>query len=261
MTTDLSDDDDGKPINPKVALGDNQPPTLLEILRARYKPEIAEIDKLRATANGLKKVVESDDDLPPFVQAVKDARAILKGNNDKRKKETEEFRKATEDTNAFFAEILGPIERIKTAMEDRLTAWNDKKEADERKRLADIAEVAAAEAAKLVDEADALGDTVAGDVVRMGADKAQERHEGAANAALGSSADLTRTRTSAGTVSSTGSWTFQIEDVSKIPLAKLRPFLEIAHIETALRKYAKANQDKAPLAGVRFYKSNKAHIR
>lgn len=260
-TTNPSDD---APENPRAVLGDNKPP-LDEVLKDQFKADLAEVDKIAEAANALKKSIEEDDDLVPYTQVVKNTRALLKSIDEKRKKETEVYRKAEKDTNAFFKPFTDRLERIKSVLEDRATAYQNDKEERERRRLADVAEAERKEQEerqRQADEAAAAGRHVEAEVLKQEADNKAARAEGAKQAATsGSAADLTRSRNEAGTVTSTGKWTYQIEDVTKIPLAQLRNFLDLSAIEKALAAYAKANQDKKPLAGVRFFKSSKASFR
>jgi hypothetical protein len=247
-----------------AGIGHNKPP-LEEVLKDQFKSDMAEVEKLAEQANALKKSIENDDDLIPYTQVVKGTRALLKSIDDKRKKETEAYRAAEKTTNDFFRPMTARLERIKSVLEDRATAYNAEKEERERRRLAEIAEQERKEQEALrkeAEEAVAAGRHVEAEVIEQQAEQKAARAEGAAQQATsGSAADLTRTRTEAGTVTSVGTWTFQIEDVTKIPLAQLRNYLELAHIEKALKAYAKANQDKKPLAGVRFFKTSKASFR
>jgi hypothetical protein len=246
-----------------AGIGHNKPP-LAEVLADTYKADLAEVERLANEANGLKKAVETDDDLVPYTQVVKGARALIKTLDDKRKKETEAYRAAEKTTNDFFRPFLDRLDRIKGVLEDRATAYQNEKADKERRRLAAIAEAERLEASareKAADEASAAGKHVEAEVIQQEAEQIAARAEGAAQAATGSAADLTRSRSEAGTVTTVGTWTFQIEDVTKIPLAQLRNFLDLAAIEKALKAYAKANQDKKPLAGVRFFKSSKASFR
>ncbi|WP_378952211.1 hypothetical protein [Mesorhizobium sp. ANAO-SY3R2] len=260
-----------------AGMGHNKPP-LIDVLRDQFQSRMKEVEAVAKRANELRKVdadnkpllgddnkpipfIVNDEELGKVAEVAVEARKLSKQLDELRLAETEQYRTASKTTNDFFGELTGRLNTIKTTLESWATTYNDEKEASERRRLAEEARKAQEEAAKRLAEAAAATNSVEGDVVLIEAQKAEQKAEHAAAVATGSSADLVRTKTSGGTVSSTGRWTFRIDDFTKIPLEKLRPFLSVPDIERALGKYATANQDKAPIDGVTFFKTNKATFR
>jgi hypothetical protein len=249
--------------NPRAVAGDNNPPSMMEILAAKFAARLTETEALATKANALPKALASDDDLVPFVEVVKGARTLLVALDKERKAETDELRKQTAVTNAFFAtKMVDRLTRIKAVLEERIGDYNEAKEEARRREMAKAAEEAEREASNRIAEAAQAEGSIESEVVQQAADKAVDKATDLKEAALGAqSPDLVRTRTEAGTVSSTGKWTYEIDDISKIPLAQLRQFIKTEHIEAALAKYASHFEDKKPLAGVRFMKKNRALIR
>lgn len=71
-----------QPENPRVAIGDNKPPAVHELLitelQDTYKLELAKVEPIAARANGAKQKIESDDDLKLWTGIYLDADTLFK---------------------------------------------------------------------------------------------------------------------------------------------------------------------------------------
>ncbi len=84
------------------------------------------------------------------------------------------------------------------------------------------------------------------------------------------SADLSRTRSSTGTLGSLkDEWKFEVLDIEDVKGAPIWPFIKREHKEQAIRAYMKANapanlpptEEWQPLKGVRFYRTDSLQVR
>ena len=130
-------------------------------------------------------------------------------------------------------------------MGDRLTAYQQRVEAEERRRREERERAEREEAERLRREAEERKrsaetehDTLAAAEMEREADAAEERAERAGRAATASAADLSRSETDAGTVASLRTeWKCTAWRRLDLNLEKLRPYLGDAHIETAIRAF------------------------
>lgn len=170
---------------------------------------------------------------------------------EREKAETERRQKAQEEREAEQAKI---------------DALRKQREEDERK--AEEARAAAAEERRKqreAEEARQAATTEAKDASKdeRSAFKAAERHDKQAGkheaAAQGSAADLARTRSEYGVVGTLAErWTYRIVDIDKIPLERLRSFINPDAIEAAVHRFMQSGQRDLP--GVVFEKAKEARV-
>jgi hypothetical protein len=153
---------------------------------------------------------------------------------------------------------LARIEAARVAEARRLAA-----EAEEARLKAERARLAETRATK--QEAAAAAEEAASSA-RVEAALAEAKAEEAYVETLARPADIMRTRGDDGTLATMGTEKFvEIVDRSKIDMNKLAPYLPLAAIETAARKYADSVGYSADasvqIEGMRFGKRNKSQVR
>lgn len=259
-----------------AGLGHNRPPlTLTEQLAVDNKKLMDIVEQLAADANDVKALVDqaekpgedgkapglTDEIVEKMVDIGKRATKLAgsSGIDDDRTSATKSRRDEIETINGFFNTMKTRVERIKTAFSEKVGAYNDAKRAQEAREAAERARLAQEEAAAKLQEAQEAQHSVMGDVVMNEAAALEDAAQKAAREAV--KAGTGPTRTSAGTISSTGRWTAEIDDASKIPLEELRNFITLADLEKFCRAYAKHHQDKKPLPGVRIFRATSTTFR
>lgn len=261
-----------------AGLGHNNPPTptLSEQLAIDHRKLMDQVESLAKTANEVKALVDAaekpgEDDAPApgltdelverMVEVGKTATKLTgqSGIDKDRTDATKSRRDEIEVINGFFNTMKTRVDRIKTAFSEKVGTYNAEKQAREAREAAERARIAQQLAAEKLEEAQNAEHSVLGDVVMNEAAVLEEASQKAAREAV--KAGSGPTRTSAGTISSTGRWTAEIDDASKIPLEELRNFITLADLEKFCRAYAKHHQDKKPLAGVRIFRDSKTTFR
>ena len=243
-----------------VGLGHNKPP-IAEILSEQNADALAELEQLAGRANEMPRTIKSDDDLPPLVAIVKEARSMARALDKSRKEETRPLRDRITDTNAFFNAHVQRAERIQSAAEKIINDYQRKKAEAERQQRLREEKKARAEAEKKLQKASQAPLGSAGEIAMKEAEDAAGAAARATSAAHASASDLARAKTEYGTASVREIWDFEIIDPAQVPLEKLRPFLGIEAIKKSIRQYLNFAKDTANLEGVRFFKSTKTIIR
>jgi len=260
-----------------AGLGHNNPPipTLSEQLAIDYRKLMDQVEKLAADANAVKTLVDAaekpddegkaaglnDELVEKMVEVGKTATklAASSGIDNDRTSATKSRRDEIEIINGFFNTMKARVERIKTAFAEKVGAYNAEKQAQEARDAAERARIAQELAAEKLEEAQNAEHSVLGDVVMNEAAVLEDAAQKAAREAV--KAGTGPLRTGAGTVSSSGRWTAEITDASKIPLEELRSFIKIADLEKFVRAYAGHHKDTKPLPGVRIFRDSKTSFR
>lgn len=156
----------------------------------------------------------------------------------KRKEEKQPFLDGGREVDGWWNEaVLGPLDKVKTTVRQRQTAYLTAKEAAERARLAE-------EAAK-------AAEAVKDEVTLTAAVQAETA------VAEVKTTEITRVRSSLGsTVSLRTTWDFRNLDRTKIDLEALRPYLPIDGLEKAIRAAIKAKIHI--ITGVEIYEKKEA---
>ncbi|MBX4883989.1 hypothetical protein HJA90_10385 [Rhizobium bangladeshense] len=261
--------DDSSP----AGLGHNNPPvpTLSEQLAIDYRTIMDQVENLAADANKVKRLVDAAEEpgngglteelVEKMVEVGKKATKLAgsSGIDADRMSATKSRRDEIEIINGFFNTMKSRVDRIKTAFAEKVGAYHDEKRAREAREAAERARIAQEEAAAKLEEAQNAEHSVLGDVVMNEAAVLEDAAQKAAREAL--KAGTGPTRTAAGTISSSGRWTAEIEDAAKIPLEELRNFIRIGDLEKFVRAYALHHKDTKPLPGVRIYRDSKTSFR
>ncbi len=261
-------------VSETAGIGHNQPP-LSEQLAIDFRSLMDQVEALATSANEVKTLVDAaekpgDDGKAPgltdelvekMVEVGKKATKLAgsTGIDADRTSATKSRREEIETINGFFNTMKTRVERIKTAFSEKVGAYNDEKRAREAREAAERARAAQELAAEKLEEAQNTDHSVMGDVVMNEAAILEEASQKAAREAL--KAGTGPTRTDAGTISSTGRWTAEILDASKIPLEELRNFIKLGDLEKYVRAYALHHKDSKPLAGVRIFRESKTTFR
>lgn len=260
-----------------VGLGHNNPPppTLAEQLAVDHRKLMDQVEDLAKSANEVKALVDAaekpgddgtvsgltDELVEKMVEVGKKATKLAGsgGIDNDRTAATKSRRDEIETINGFFNTLKTRAERIKAAFAEKVGAYNDAKKAQEARDAAKRARVAQELAAEKLEEAQSAEHSVLGDVVMNEAAVLEDAAQKAAREAV--TAGTGPTRTAAGTISSTGRWTAEIIDSSKIPLEDLRHFIKLADLEKYVRAYAAHHKDSKPLPGARIFRSSSTTFR
>jgi hypothetical protein len=249
----------------EAVIGHNQPPPVRDILTEKYAGLLSEVERIAGLANDAPKKVDSDTALAQAGDLVKGARQLVKRLDAARTSEKEPHLTAGREIDAFFKVWTERLDRIAKIIEDRATEWQRAKAAEAR-RLADEearrqAEEAARqrEIARRAEEANRPATAAKHEDRAEAADDQAQRAQAIASS---SAADLTRIRSSTGTVvSARQEWAFEITDYAAIPLDVLRPYLARADVEKAIRSHVRINKNTVPIPGVRIFEDVKANFR
>jgi hypothetical protein len=248
-------------------IGHNQPPepTLIERLGEVYSLEIDRAVRMADRANAAPAIIATDEQLAQIGEIGAEAGKIFKELDALREVEKKPFLEAGRAVDGYFKPALDRLERIKKAMTDRATVYQrakaaaarEAREAAEReaRERADAARREAEKAAAAGRADDAIADLEAAQAAEQQAAQARQA------AAATSAADDTRLRAGETTITTRTEWAFEIADYDAIPLDKLRPYLDRAAVEKALRQFLKFSKGSSPLPGVKFFQQETAQFR
>lgn len=250
---------------PAAGIGHNQPPeaTIPERLADTYGEATQQADMIAARANEAPRQIIDDEWLKKAGDIGADALKLWKTIEAARNAEKAPYLAAERQVDGFFKPTLERLDRIKRAMLDRAGAYNRAKadaerrvreeEARRQREAADLARQEAEQAAAAGRMDDAMADLAGAQVAAAAASEA-------AAAATAPAADLTRTRSGAGTLITTRTvWAFEVTDFDAIPIDRLKPYLKREHVEQAIRLAVK--QGVRDLPGVRIFQEEAAQFR
>ncbi len=248
------------PSDAAFGLGHNLP-SVTDLLRDRYGAKITAVEEIAARASAMKRTVDSDDDLPAVAEIVKAARELRHDVDGLRSTENKPHLAAQRDTNAFFNVMIERLQKIQQFFEGETNAYQNRKAQEERARQAEIARREREEAERKLAVAAASRSQVEGEVILNEALRADARAEEAEQRQSASVAELTRTRTEHGTVSSSAVWSHNVDDWSLLDLNELRDQFTVPEIEKAIRSHVRRFRNTRPLKGVRIFETAKSTFR
>jgi hypothetical protein len=261
------------PVAAEPVAGHNKPPLLpIETLLAEYAHVETAIVQLEALVKheDTPVIVEDEADLGVITDLVKKARGADKRIEALRVERKAPYLEAERLVDTFFSKFASRVAQCKKTLEargDRYLEKEEKRERQKREADAKAAREAAAKAAAEAEEkrreavaaaskaaaeaARAENDERAKQAAKTAADNAQadllvatQTADNAANAASSATAkaaapahELAKTHTDGGTASLKQNWVFEITNANIVDLNLLRPYLTIADIEKAIRKY------------------------
>lgn len=246
-----------------ASIGHNQPPPITAVLSENQAALLVAVDELANLAGQAPTEIKSEIDLDTVGKVVTAAGKLAKRADDARVQEKEPYLAGGREVDAFFKTPLDRLDRIKKVMTDRASIYQRKVAQQKR-------DEAEAQAKRLREEAEAR-DKAADAALDQGltanagihADQAKHARQHAAEAqatAVAPVAELARTTTQSGlTAGAKSSWVFEVTDWNAIPIEELRPYLDQAAIEKAIKAAVKIG--KRELAGVRIFQQETATFR
>jgi len=267
------------------AIGHNSPPPVDVRLREDYAGLLASVSALAARADALPKEIASDDALDPVAGLVKEIAREIKAADSHRASEKEPFLDGGRKVDGFFRVIGDQLAAIKRDLESRTTAYlRAKAEAERRRRQEEEARRREEERLAREEAGRKLREAEEADRAAREAEDADRTKNIAANVALAAAvnaekeaarlahetekaardsdaraAALSRTRTSAALATMRTEWMGEVDDMATIDLEALRPHLNPADVEKAVRSFVKAGGRQ--LRGARIFERDSAVIR
>lgn len=248
----------------REGIGHNMPPDPITILRNDLAEKavglIMRRKEIEARLPHVPERIDDDETAGKVADFIKVAMAAHKAAEGMRVAEKEPHLAAGRAVDGFFkSELTDPLEKVKKALEPRLTDYQRRKAEEERRLRLEAERVAreeadrrareaAAAAASMQTEADLPAAIAAEEQAHIAqADVAQaERASGA------KSAELSRARGEYGAVASLReTWVGEIVDRDKLDLERLRPYLPLDGLQKAVNGAVKAGI--RDLAGARIH--------
>lgn len=251
-------------LDPRLGIGGNNPPTTEQLLAEKHRDLLDRCEAAALRANGVPKVIDDDADLTGIGEVVRDARRLMNDIKNTRLEETQPHRTAVAEINRYFDTVSERLDRVAKVLAQRCDEWARAKERRERERREAEARAAREEEERRLEaarKAEAANRKVQAEKHETAAAQASERADYFEQQAAAPTAELTRARSAAVTVSGTQQWTFDIMNMKHVDLDALRPYLTRDDIEKAIRAFVKVNKDSLPLAGVRIYAKTVAKYR
>lgn len=212
-------------------------------------------------------------DLERLAKHVKDARTAKAGLETARTTEKKRYDDAAKQVQGLFTPRQAKLDDTSKVALDRINAHNRRVEEAERKKAAEAAKKEREEADRRMAAAAAIetsGLADVADTIMESALDSQAVADKLDRVSTGSAADLVRTQTAGGTVTSATTLAFEVtnNDDLRAALGDLGPFFGQTEIEKAIRAYVAAAKRMGkdagtikPLAGVRFFADRSARVR
>lgn len=260
------------PLVDRDGIGGNSPPDPLTILRdemaERVAPLLARRKEIEARLPNVPERIDDDVTAGKVADFIKVTNAAIKAAEGFRVTEKEPHLAASRAVDGFFkTELTEPLEKVKKALEPRLTDFQRRKVEEERRirlaaekaaqEAADRAAKDAAEAAAAMQtEADLPAAIAAEEQARVATTDAVQ----AAREAAAKPAELSRSRGEYGAVASLRETVVgEIVDRDKLDLERLRPYLPLDGLQKALNAFVKSGG--RDLAGARIHVQTTSVVR
>lgn len=269
-----------------VYFGDNRPPQEYDPLRERlqedYDAAITRTKDLLDAVGRTPLEVNDDEMAGKISDFIKQLTGHRKSLDSMRVSEKEPYLAGGRAVDGFFKPMMDKLDGGKKMIEQRITIYLRKKEAEERrrreaeeahrreeeaKRRAEeerLRAEAEAAAKKVLDEAD-LDKAIEAEAEAKRASEAADQAEAdrleAERAAQAKAAELSRNRGDLGSVSSLRTfWDFEVTNYDRIDLTVIAPYIARADLDKAIRAYVKAGGRVAG-KGVRIFENTSAVVR
>lgn len=200
------------------------------------------------------KAVDNLEDANKISEAVRQCTAFIKMATSLRVEEKEPYLEGGRAVDGFFGGLTQAVQKTKEALERIRTVYDIQVEAEERRLREE-------EARKAREEADRLAAQARSDAQKDRAAVAEARAEETHEATKVRPAELTRTRTDTGVVTSLRSeWKHEVIDAKKVPKKFMVPSEQLLR---AAVKAAVTPDGKCPLEipGVRIYEHKFSQVR
>lgn len=243
------------------AIGHNsQIPPIKEMLAEGYAKLLDEVSQACAAFHRAPATIESDEISGKVADLVSDLRKLRKQANDAHDTEKAPYLQAGHDVDEFFRVPAAECKAAIDALLSRQAAYLHAKELAARQAAAK-AEQEARERAdaelRAAERAQDQGDFDTAEKLLTDAAIAEEVAETAAATVAAKPADLTRTYSKHGAVTSLRKeWTHTVEDRARLDLDALRPYFTAADIDKAIRGFIKAGG--RTLKGAKIFEQPKA---
>lgn len=243
------------------------PEVLHELLNDENADLVARAEVLLAAMDRAPAKIEDDEVCGKVADFVKQFDAAIKKTEGARVAAKEPALAAARAIDGFFTPLRDRLSKARLVLKVRIEEYLRNKAAEEQRRRDEAARIAAEEAKRK--EAAAL-QSIENDIAAIAEtkiDEAAEAQTAAAQSAVFASAkpaEMARTRGELGSVATLStSWAFEITDLTRIPLERLRPYLDQGAIEKALRGYMATlpRPITVEMPGVRFFEKSSASIR
>lgn len=216
--------------------------------------------------------VESDADLEALTKHAKDAFSVKKTLDGARDTEKRRFDEAGKQVQGLFKPRIDKLDATRAVALARITAHNNKLEEQRRAEAAQAAQREREEATRRAEAAaqmENMGLDDVGSAIMDTALDAERMADKMERVSTGSAADLVRTQTAAGTVTSATAIAFEVTDgdALRASLGVLGAHFNQAHIEQSIRAYVAFHkkQGRGPadmdVPGVRFFITTSARVR
>lgn len=235
------------------------PEVIAEYLAESYKGDVARANDLLEAFDRVPEKIEDEETNKRAADFAKKLASHVRVLENDHKGEKQPYLDGGRAVDGFFKGLADKLKVAKGNVEKRQTVFANAKAAEERKRRDEEARIARERAEKeaqaALDRAAALpadaADAALDDAIAL-----EDQANVAAEATQASNAELSRTRTDLGVVSSLNTfWDFEIENKDALDLDKLRPYLPMDAIEKATRAYVKAGG--RDLNGARIFQNTK----
>lgn len=252
-------------------IGDNAPPSDIEILRERLVDMnaalLARRDDLLAAIPRVPETIGDEETCGKVADMVKLFTACTKTAEAARVAAKEPFLESGRAVDGFFKQITDPLDRAKKTIEARITGYQRIKAAEERRRreaeeqrqreeAARLTREAAERAAQMRSQAELEAAVSAEELARQAAADAER----AAHAAAAKPAELSRSRGDFGAVASLRTfWDLRELDRAKLDLESLRAHLPMDALEKAVRAFVRAGG--RVLRGVEIFENTTTQVR
>jgi len=255
-------------------IGHNQPPEDADPITARLAEDhatlLARRDELSGAFDRVPEEIADEETAGKAADFIKQISACAKNADKIRVDEKEPYLEGGRKVDGFFkAGVMEPLDKIKKAVSARLTAYQRKKDEEERRRREEEARAAREEEARARREAEEKAAALAEEqdldaaiAAEESAKKAAAASEQAARAASANAAETSRTRSSNGSVASLRpEWKHREDSLDRatIDLEALRDHLPMGALHQAVRAYIKAGG--RDLKGVEIFEDHVSVVR
>jgi hypothetical protein len=252
-------------------IGHNAPPNLADEMAGKLVEAYGSLTQraadLTAAFARVPATVDNEDVKNKCSDFVKQLRAVVKDAESHRVAEKEPFLATGKRVDGFFKGIADPLDAIATSVLKRMTAYDKVKAEAERREREEEARRQREEADRLAKEAREKADAMKKESDMAKALEAEEAAKAAAAAAAKAekattvnAAELSRTRSAAGSVASLRTfWTFRDLDRATLDLETLRAHLPQAALDQAVRSFVKAGG--RDLKGVVIFEDTETVVR
>lgn len=235
------------------------PEAISDYLRESYVGDVKRAEEFITSFDRVPAEITDEETNKRAADFAKKIAAHVKLLTGHHKEEKQPYLDGGRAVDGFFKTLADRLDQVKRQVEARQTAFARRKADEERKRReeeARIAREAAERAAREALERAAQLPADAAEAVLEDAIAAVDQAEAATEAAHASKADLSRTRTDLGVVSSLRTtWKGEIADRDELDLERLRPYIPTEALERAINAFVKAGGRE--LRGANIFEDSK----